>query len=216
MSKIIFSKIFKENQIERIQRIYNSLELRDSERIFFRTNRNFIEAHGWDQFRKQEEQSFPPDFRAAEYDDIDDGLSDEDPFIRDSTSTKFRYLRAAFDDSSLDPGEVPELVAEANCCYDSKDFKRFQDELKFSCCFHEAGFIIKEVEIEDEIMEDGSIIPPLVYSCYFQRMQACKVQKSETMLIDKSISTLWVRLVQEFTEEDKFPECSGIGFIVTP
>ncbi|CAG5099526.1 Oidioi.mRNA.OKI2018_I69.XSR.g16566.t1.cds [Oikopleura dioica] len=206
---ILVQKASQENQIERIQRIYNSLELSDNERIFFRTNRNFIEAHNWDQFRKPEEEL--PQFFVPP-DNISDHLSDDDPFIRESESTKFRYLRAAFDDSSLNPGEVPELVAEANCCYDSKDFKRFQDELKFSCCFHEAGFIIKEVG-DDGIMVDGSIIPPLVYSNYFQKMQACKVQKSETMLIDKSISTLWVRLVQEFTEEDKFPECSGIGFM---
>ena len=32
-------------------------------------------------------------------------------------------------------------------------------------------------------------------------------------MIDKPISTLWARYVEEFTEQNLFPECCGIGFM---
>ena len=32
-------------------------------------------------------------------------------------------------------------------------------------------------------------------------------------VIDKPISTLWARYVEEFTEQNLFPECCGIGFM---
>ena len=69
----------------------------------------------------------------------------QDPFVRQSYRVReFRYLRAQFEDDTLRPGEVPELLAESGCAYNEKDFVRFKDELKFTCCYHEAGFIIRD------------------------------------------------------------------------
>ena len=89
-------------------------------------------------------------------------IDEEDPFVRNEgyRVRQFRYLRAQFEvrpknfifvsnleiiqDDTLRPGEVPELLAESGCAYNDKDFVRFKDELKFTCCYHEAGFILRD------------------------------------------------------------------------
>ena len=89
-------------------------------------------------------------------------------------------MRAAFEDETLSPGEVPELIAESKCSYDNKDFTRFKDELKFTCCYHEAGFILKEINHSfDEILSETNILPPIMYAKYFASMQACKIPKKD-------------------------------------
>jgi hypothetical protein len=97
------------------------------------------------------------------------------------------FFRAAFEDGSLVPGEVPELIAESKCSYDDKDFTRFKDELKFTCCYHEAGFILKEKNNSfADILVESTILPPIIYSKYFQNMQACKIPKiDKNHVIDK-------------------------------
>ena len=39
------------------------------------------------------------------------------PYRWSNTVFSFRYLRAAFEDETLSPGEVPELIAESKCDY---------------------------------------------------------------------------------------------------
>ena len=43
----------------------------------------------------------------------DEDLDLEDPFVRHDNVRQFRYLRAQFEDETLEPGEIPDLVAEA-------------------------------------------------------------------------------------------------------
>ena len=50
----------------------------------------------------------------------DEDLDLEDPFVRQDNVRQFRYLRAQFEDETLAPGEIPDLVAEAECRYDNK------------------------------------------------------------------------------------------------
>ena len=52
----------------------------------------------------------------------DEDLDLEDPFVRQDNVRQFRYLRAQFEDETLAPGEIPDLVAEAECRYDNKGF----------------------------------------------------------------------------------------------
>ena len=52
----------------------------------------------------------------------DEDLDLEDPFVRHDHVRQFRYLRAQFEDETLEPGEIPDLVAEAECRYDNKGF----------------------------------------------------------------------------------------------
>ena len=52
----------------------------------------------------------------------DEDLDLEDPFVRQDHVRQFRYLRAQFEDETLEPGEIPDLVAEAECRYDNKGF----------------------------------------------------------------------------------------------
>lgn len=141
-------------------------------------------------------------------------VEEEDPFVRQAGQFRvrqFRYLRAQFEDDTLRPGEVPELLAESGCAYNDKDFVRFKDELKFTCCYHEAGFILRDALVEQV---NNEIISPVVYCKFFDQMQVCKIPKLEQgPLIDKQISTLWARYVEEYTEQDLFPECCGIGFM---
>ena len=111
-----------EEQIEKIQIVRSQLDLGSNEKIYFRTHRNFIENHEWLGFRGGEEEKRP---------------ETEDPFIRETDVQRyffikkcfillyhifdimmvyfdsFRYLRAAFEDDTLNPGEVPELIAES-------------------------------------------------------------------------------------------------------
>ena len=46
---------------------------------------------------------------------------------------------------------------------------------------------------------------------YLSRITLRKFEKGP--VIDKPISTLWARYVEEFTEQNLFPECCGIGFM---
>ena len=50
----------------------------------------------------------------------------DDPFVRKDKVSQFRYLRAKFEDNTLRPGEIPDLIAESGCTYDDKDFSRFK------------------------------------------------------------------------------------------
>jgi len=93
----------------------------------------------------------------------DEDLDLEDPFVRHDNVRQFRYLRAQFEDETLEPGEIPDLVAEAECRYDNKDFLRFKDELKFTCCYHEAGFILKD---RCQGLENNKIIEPIGMKLY--------------------------------------------------
>ena len=69
--------------------------------------------------------TFPSDDRLqSSNDDLMSGL--EDPFVRRDKVNRFRYLRAKFEDDTLRPGEIPELIAESGCTYDDKDFLRFK------------------------------------------------------------------------------------------
>ena len=44
-----------------------------------------------------------------------------------------------------------------------KDFLRFKDELKFTCCYHEAGFILKD---RCQGLENNKIIEPIGMKLY--------------------------------------------------
>ena len=55
----------------------------------------------------------------------DEDLDLEDPFVRQDHVRQFRYLRAQFEDETLEPGEIPDLVAEAECRYDNKGLVEF-------------------------------------------------------------------------------------------